>query len=362
MSRLQEIADRRAELIFERRDLASQATAIREGVIARLPELVEMAMETLQQKLAKVYLAKDAAEAEAILAGLLQGEKEVSRAYSTVLAEIEFDKVLGERGIRVNLTKLEEVIQKEMELPVSGHPHFLILDQPRELIEEGLRRFTGQREDVSAAELRRLAAEKIKERILQSEYGITGADCIVAENGVLVLAEDEGHVRAVSNLPYRHVAVVGLEEVVASAEDAVTLVQAASVYGSGRITPTYISFIAGPSRTADVEFRMAYGMHGPKEVHVILLDNGRLAIREQGAGALLKCINCGACYESCRELARDQRWSDVTLSPKALALGLAQGKLAVREQNMQMDEFPCPVGLSAEQVADTLPLIYANER
>jgi L-lactate utilization protein LutB len=308
----------------------------------------------LQQKLAKVYLAKDAAEAVIILGNLSQGASEVCRAHSSVLAEVGFDKLMSERKVRVNLTSLEEVVQREMELPGCGHPRFSILDQPREVLEEGLRRFTGKREMKSSPELSRSANEKVRECIIRSDYGITGVDCVVAENGVLVLAEDEGNVRAVSNLPYKHVAVVGVEEVVASAEDAVTLIQAASIFGAGRITPTYVSFIAGPSRTADIEFRMAYGMHGPKEVHVILLDNGRLAIRNQGAGRLLKCMNCGSCYESCSELANRQQWRDVTLTPKGLALGLAQGRLTPAKQAIQMTDFSCPVGLGAAEVSDDL--------
>jgi len=228
------------------------------------------------------------------------------------------------------------------------------LDQPRTVLVEGLRRFTGKSEEKSASELSRSANEKIRECIIKSEYGITGVDCVVAENGVLVMAEDQGNVRAVSNLPYRHVAVVGLEEIVASAEDAAALVQAASIFGAGRITPTYVSFVAGPSRTADIEFRMAYGMHGPKEVHVILLDNGRLEIRNQGAGALLKCINCGSCYDSCAELAQSQQWKDVTLTPKTLALALAQRRLAPAKQKLEISEFTCPVGLSAAEVGDAL--------
>jgi L-lactate utilization protein LutB len=357
MSRLQEIANLREGLMHERRDLVSQVTAIRENTVAKLPDLVAMAKETLQQKLAKVYLAKDAAEAAVILANLLQGVAEVCRAHSSVLAEVGFDKLMRDRKVRVNLTSLEEVIQREMGLPGCGHPHFSILDQPREALEEGLRRFTGKGEEKSSSELSRSANEKVRECIIKSEYGVTGVDCVVAENGVLVLAEDEGNVRAVSNLPYKHLAVAGLEEVVASAEDAVALVQAASVFGAGRITPTYVSFIAGPSRTADIEFRMAYGMHGPKEVHVILLDNGRLAIRNQATGPLLKCINCGSCYESCSELANRQQWRDVTLTPKGLALGLVQRRLAPAKQTVHMSEFSCPVGLSAAEVSDGLERI-----
>ena len=197
MSRLQEIANLRQGLIPERRDLVTQVTAVRENTVAKLPELIRMAKESLQGKLAKVYLAKNAAEAAAILRDLVQDEVEVCRAHSSVLAEIGFDKVMGERKVKVNLTSLEEVIQKELGVPGCGHPHFSLLDQPREALEDGLRRFTGERDGRTATELNRAANEKIRGRIIKSDYGVTGVDCVVAENGVLVLAEDQGNVRAV---------------------------------------------------------------------------------------------------------------------------------------------------------------------
>jgi len=351
---MHQIAKLRQELLDSKPDLASQVKAIRENTVSNLPDLIQMATETLQQKLATVYLAKDSAEVAEILRSLLKDETRVSRAHSNALDEVDFDGIMAKLGIEVSLTKVEEIVRQQMELPKSGHPHLLVLDQSREVIEEGLRRFVGHPEGMTRAELGQTVTEQIKQNILRSEYGFTGADCIVAENGVLALAEDEGNLRAVSNLPYKHVAIVGLEEIVATAEEAVTVMQAASIFGAGRISPTYVSLIAGPSRTADIEFRMAYGMHGPKEVHVILLDNGRKALLDEGGGALLKCINCGSCYESCRELATEQQWTGTTMTPKGFALGLMQGRLCPAKLKSSMREFCCPVGLSAESVPDKL--------
>jgi L-lactate utilization protein LutB len=363
MSRLEQIAKLREELVSQKRELIEQVTAIRQDTVARLPEMLAQAKQSLEGKLAKVYLAKDSAEAARILGTLLKGEEQVARAYGSTLSEIGFDALIAGQGTRVKLTRLEEIVQKEMELSPSGHPHLLVLDQPRKAVEESLRRFAGCDDSVPTAELKRRASEKIKEDVTRCEFGITGLDCIVSEHGSMVLAEDEGDLRAVSNLPYKHVAVAGLEQLVGSAEEAVALVQAASIFATGRITPTYVSFISGPSRTGDIEFRMAYGMHGPREVHVILLDNGRTAIRERGAGSLLKCLDCGSCYESCAELAQRQGWKDgalseglkdITLTAKGLALGLVQGRLPRPQSKLMMREFLCPVGLSAEEVTEGL--------
>ena len=353
MSRLQQIESLRQELIGNG-ELANRVTAIREDAVSRLPELVQLASQKLEQKLAKAYAAQNATEAAAILGNLLKNEKQVVRAYSNTLSEIRFDTFMAEQGIEVCPTRLEEIVRQEMELPVTGHPHLLTLDQSPRVIEEGLRRFTHSTGDAHQGEIVKIAKEQVKAKILQCEFGITGANAIVAPNGVIVLAEDEGNVRAVSNLPYKHVVVVGLDKVVPSAEDAMAIVKATAVYGTGRITSTYYSLITGPSRTADIEFRMAYGMHGPKEVHVILLDNGRTAVIEQGAGCLMKCIDCGACYEACTALANRQAWKDVVLTPKQISLGIAQGRIGPLAAGSTMPDFVCPVGLSASLVVKSL--------
>ena len=361
MSRLQQIESLRQELIGNG-ELASRVTAVREASVSRLPELVQLASQKLEQKLAKVYAAQNATEAAAILGNLLKNEQQVVRAYSNTLSEIRFDTIMAEQDIKVCPTRLEEIVRQEMELPVTGHPHLVTLDQSATVIEEGLRRYTRITGDADQKTTVQLAKEQVKAKILQCEFGVTGANAIVAPNGVIVLAEDEGNVRAVSNLPYKHVVVVGLDKIVPSAEDAMAIVKATAMYGTGRITSTYYSLIAGPSRTADIEFRMAYGMHGPKEVHVILLDNGRTAVIEQGGGCLMKCIDCGACYEACTALANRQEWQDIVLTPKQIALGIVQGKIAPPAAGSTMADFLCPVGLSASLVVNSLARLSHSHR
>lgn len=352
MSRLELIAAERKTFVAGRQATFSRVAAIRKEAMANLPELVPATKAALEQKLAKVYLAKDAAEARQIIAALLAGGRQVARAYSNTLAEIDFDGAMAELGIAVRPTRLEEIIQQEQGLERNGHPHLATIDQSRQTLEEGLRKYAGCQGAVS--EVKEAAKAKIKEDILHSDFGVTGANCVVAENGVLVMIEDEGNVRAVSNLPFRHLAVVGIDKIVPAAEDAMAVVQATTMYGTGKVTPTYMSLVAGPSRTADIEFKMAYGMHGPKELHIVLLDNGRSALVEQGAGVLLECINCGACYEACAALAKRQNWEHSVCSPKGLALDLVQGKCKAQAGELTLADYECPIGLSPQKASVAL--------
>jgi L-lactate utilization protein LutB len=335
-------------------DLASRATAVRERALENLPALAEKATQTLTGKKCIVYQAKDKAEAATILSSILQNQEQVVRTYSKTLREIGFDGLMSGQGTAVKLSRIEEIVWASQGSSFLGHPRLPQWDLSAQEIEAALRRFVAAQGDLSPQRLKEAVHRRIKDDILHCGYGVTGADSVVAENGVLVLAEDEGDGRAVSNLPYHHVAVVGLEKLTWLAEDAVTLAQTTAIYGTGRNTPNYCSLIAGPSRTADIEFRMAYGMHGPKEVHVILLDNGRSALRDQGLGDLLKCIDCGSCYSECAALAANCKWSEVVLTPKGIALGLVQGRLAPLSSALAMSDFVCPVGLDAKGVVDRL--------
>jgi L-lactate utilization protein LutB len=89
-------------------------------------------------------------------------------------------------------------------------------------------------------------------------------------------------------------------------------------------------------------------MHGPKEVHVILLDNGRQNLAGQGYGELLACIDCGACFESMSILSRQNGWAETPLTPKGIALGIIQGVLAKSAEVQGPAEFDCPVGIDSK--------------
>lgn len=360
MNKLKQIAKRREELLESYPNLAKELTAIRENVVKNLPELLTKAEETLKGKGCQVYYAKTINDAQEVLGKLLEGQEQVVRAYSNTLSEIEFDAFLGKKNIKVNKTNINEILIKEAKQGVNGHPIFPNLGLSREEIIEALRKYL-QTNTTDPRELKKLLHKKIKQEIIKSEFGITGINSIVAENGTIILAEDEGNGRAVSNLPYRHVVVAGIDKITNSVEEAMTTIQGATIYGLGRNNPTYYSLISGPSRTADIEFRMAYGMHGPKEVHVILLDNGRQRLIEQGCGELLKCIDCGACFVSIYKLAEDNSWAGVSFTAKGIALGIMQGKLLKLENLEEIEPFDCPVGIKEKSLGQILKKIEPHK-
>jgi L-lactate dehydrogenase complex protein LldF len=142
------------------------------------------------------------------------------------------------------------------------------------------------------AALTEIAREKLREKFLQAGMGISGANFLVAETGTLVTVTNEGNGRMCTTLPDLHVAVVGIDKVVPDWECLAVLLKLLARSATGQKISTYTSFITGPRRVE--------GEQGPKELHLVLLDNGRSRIlQDPEAIETLKCIRCGCCLNVC---------------------------------------------------------------
>ncbi|MFC2164469.1 LUD domain-containing protein [Acidobacteriota bacterium] len=361
MNRLKMIAERREQILGENPHWVKEIAAIRKDSIGNLSQLLSQSQETLKSKGCNVYIAVDKKDAQKTVRGLFVGQNQVVRTYSSALREIAFDHLLSHMGITVHKSLLAEIIGDYLDDASTGHPFLPHFDLDKDTVIKALQEFLQSKDVASPEEWNRAAQQKIKDSILPCEFGVTGVNGISAENGTIIVTEDEGNCRAVSNLPYKHLAVAGIEKIVSTVEESLKIQECQSIFGLGRRTPTYYSLISGPSRTGDIEFRITYGMHGPKEVHVILLDNGRKNLVDQGFGELLKCIDCGACYESMADLAARNGWTGIPLTPKGIALGIAQGVLPQPTSEQSMAEFDCPVEINSPGLGPILPQIESMD-
>ncbi len=112
--------------------------------------------------------------------------------------------------------------------------------------------------------------ETLRQEMIDADIGITGADYAVAETGSVVVLPRAGLSRLVSLAPPVHLALVRPQDVVDTLDD-VFLLRRLDYYRNGRDMGSYLNFITGPSRTADIEQTLVVGVHGPKEVHMIIL-------------------------------------------------------------------------------------------
>lgn len=269
--------------------------------LERLPELVDQFTREAEQAGAVVHRARDAEEACRIIAGLARerGVKLAVKTKSMATEEIGLNEHLEHEGVRVVETDLGEwIIQLAHE-----HPTHLIapaIHKTREDVAALFSRYTGQELPPDIRELVNVARRELRQLFIDAQMGITGANIGIAESGTIVLVTNEGNADMVTTLPPVHVAVMGVEKIVPGLDDAALILKLLPRSATGQRLSSYTNFITGPSRTGDIELSMTTGVHGPKEVHIVLLDNGRWELRDDpDLHDALRCIRCGACANVC---------------------------------------------------------------
>ncbi len=221
-----------------------------------------------------------------------RGVRTVVKSKSMVTEEIHLGPVLEKSGIKVWETDFGEfIVQLRGEGPyhiVTPAMH-LNRGQIATLFREKL---DPQIESDDPAYLMAVARRKLRQAFFSAEMGISGANFLVADAGVIAISTNEGNGRLCTSVPRIHVVVTGIEKVIPRLEDLAVLWPVLATSGTGQGITTYSTLIGGPRRPGEVD--------GPEEFHVVLVDNGRsqlLADAEQRE--VLHCIRCGACLNIC---------------------------------------------------------------
>ena len=266
----------------------------KEEWLDKLPELVEKAKQGLISVGCDVYLAKTPSEALQYIAKIVGSNKLVVKSKTNAGSEIGLVKHLESSGNEVIETDLgDRIVQMRKER--GTHPIAPAVHVSREKIAEIFELpSTATVDDIIAK-----ARGEIRKYIVEAEIGISGCNVLAAEEGAIFLCENEGNIRFISNAPPIHISICPVHKIVPDIDIAFTQIRLLSVYATGQITPVYLSMISGPSKTGDIEFDVRNGMHGPKEVHVILLDNHRMDAIKSPLKESLICIGCGSCINEC---------------------------------------------------------------
>ena len=286
-------------LDFER--LRESLRAYKETSVQALPALFDRFKMEAEEVGVQVHQAADAEEANRIVIEIAaaRGVRKVAKAKSMLTEEIELNHRLIEAGLQVTETDLGEWI---CQLAGERPSHFTApaIHKTREEIAALFSSVCG--EDVAAdiPTLVEIARNHIRQAFLDADMGITGANIAIADTGTIVIVSNEGNARLVTSLPEVHVALIGYEKLVPSIDEATAIIKLLSKSGTGQKMTSYVSFITGPSRTSDIEKTLTLGCHGPREVHVVFVDNGRLSMADDPEfREALYCIKCGACLSAC---------------------------------------------------------------
>ncbi len=339
---------------LELEQLRDQGAAIRDQSLAHLPDLLQQLEARCTENGIQVHWAEDAHVANRLIISLLaaRNAKALLKGKSMVSEEIGLNRALESEGFEPVETDLGELI---IQL-AGDHPSHIVAPAvhkdrhevaalfadclPAEPVDEpeaapgavngktpsptmggseslaaraSAESKTGQgsapeieleaspeheapkAQDARLAEIERLTARArrlMRERFRGVRAGLSGVNFAVAETGTLCLVENEGNGRMSTTAPDLHIAIMGLEKVIARLDQLPPLLTLLTRSATGQPITTYVNLISGPRRADERD--------GPHEVHLVLLDNGRSRIHQDSELRLtLRCIRCGACMNHC---------------------------------------------------------------
>jgi L-lactate dehydrogenase complex protein LldF len=288
------IRARRAELVAERSDweeLREAGRRIRDEALGRLDVHLEALERSVTEAGGVVHWARDAEEANRIIAGVLRehGATEVIKVKSITTDEIGLNPYLEREGIHAWETDLAEMV---LQLAGERSSHFLVpaihLNRA-EIRDVFARAFDLAELSDDPEELTAAARRVLRERFLTVPFAISGANFAVAETGTVVVLESEGNGRMCTTLSRVLITLMGIEKVLPRFSDLGVMLQLLPRSSTGERQNPYTSLWTGTAAS-----------DGPAEFHLVLLDAGRTAVLADRIGRqALRCIRCSACLNIC---------------------------------------------------------------
>jgi len=285
---LRQKRDREMHSIPEWEELRSLAAAIKEHTLTHLDEYLDQFESNARSNSTHVHWARDAAEHNRIVHGILRdhGARSLIKSKSMLTEECGFRPYMASVGIEVIETDLGERIQQ---LDSEDPSHIVVpaVHKLRSDVAEVFARTIGT--DPNNSDVHYLAEaqrESNRPLILAADAGMTGGNFMVAETGSFVVCTNEGNADLSANVPKLHIASIGIEKIIPKLEHLAVFIRLLSRSALGSPMTQYTSHFRAPRQGG--------------EMHVVLVDNGRserLGMAEFWTS--LKCIRCGACMNTC---------------------------------------------------------------
>ena len=276
--------------------LRDAARDIKNHTLAHLDLYLEEYESRVVAQGGHVHYAATAADARALVLDICRklNAATVTKGKSMIAEEVGLNDFLSEHGITPIETDLGEyIIQLRHELP--SHIIAPAVHLSKAQVEADFRRVHTQlAPDRDLTQPEKLLAEAraiLREKFLSADVGITGANFLIAETGTSIIVTNEGNGDLTQTLPRVHIVLTSIEKLVPTLEDAAQLLRVLARSATGQEMSVYTTLSTGPRRDGDPD--------GPREYHVILLDNGRSAMLAGGFRDMLRCIRCGACMNHC---------------------------------------------------------------
>jgi L-lactate dehydrogenase complex protein LldF len=281
------------DVLPDYQELRSHANALKKHTIENLDYYLEEFERNVVAHGGQVVYCRDATEVSDFVLSLARARhaRLIVKSKSMTTEEVDLNERLEHHGLESVETDLGEyILQLAHEKPyhiVAPALHKTRYDVA-DIFEKNLP--FPREEDVEKQA--GMARAVLREKFLEADIGISGANFLVADSGAVVIIENEGNARLTTSAPKVHIAVAGIEKVIPRAQDVPTFLKLLARSATGQLLSVYASFLSGPRRAGEVD--------GPDEFYVVLLDNGRTKLLpDKNKRQSLYCIRCGACLNTC---------------------------------------------------------------
>jgi len=266
---------------------------IKDHTISNLDYYLEQVHSNVTKNGGQVFFSKDSKSATKYILDLAKKNKvkNVIKGKSMISEEMGLNDSLQKEEIETIETDLGEyIIQMADETPfhIIAPAIHKSKEDISELFEKNLSMPKSDNPEVLAKEAR----NQLREKFIQADMGITGANFVAADTGTLILVSNEGNGRMCTSMPKIHIAIMGMEKIVPSIEDLSVFLPLLIRSATGQMISSYITEINGPRRNEEID--------GPDEFHLIIMDNGRSKLlQNKDLRESLNCLRCGACLNAC---------------------------------------------------------------
>ena len=274
--------------------LIKRVEEIKKFSVKNYSMLLNQVKESFSENGIECRFAETSKDALNIIDGLIDeyDADVIAKAKSNTLGEIDLKKHLDIDVVETDLGDRILQLKGTDNKPVhpTGPASHLNIAEITNIVNDSL--------DVSVnpepKEIMRAIRSDVLKRLENARVGISGANAIASEEGSVVMVHNEGNISIVS-LKDLHIIVAGIDKIVSTLEDAISVVKLETIFATGNFVTSYMNVVSGPSKTADIEKKLIKNMYGAERVVVILLDNGRSRAIEE----CLYCIGCGNCIVHC---------------------------------------------------------------
>ena len=260
--------------------------------VDHLQELCDLFQKNAEAKGAKVFRSNDPARVREYILQVARDNnvRTVVKSKSMASEEIHLNAFLEKAGLQVKETDLGEwIIQLAGQTP--SHMVMPAIHMTKEEVSDLFSKEVDERLSTDIPRLVKVARDELRGKFLEADMGISGANIAVAETGSILTVTNEGNARLVTTLPKVHVAIIGIEKIVATFADIAPILKALPRSATAQMLTSYVTIITGQTPNTD---------GSRKELHIVLMDNKRT---EMAADPMFKealqCIRCASCLNIC---------------------------------------------------------------